>query len=276
MRIDLATNEVVAEIPFSNLPGPIAATDDAVWIASHGALDRIDPATNRIDASLSLSGRAVSAIAADETAVWAVTIPDSGPHAGEGTLVRVDPAKATITAEIELGSQVNGYHDEVAIGDGAVWVLGVRWNEQQNAERGGDLIRVDPATNAIAARIPVGGFHMVVSATDVWVRFPADGIFESSDESWSWTRVDVATNEPSAPFAVDDDDGLLLVTPHVLWAVGYDEQQNVRATRFDPTTLEVVARSDPIAQVFTGAVIDADSGSIWVTTTTDVVRVDIT
>jgi DNA-binding beta-propeller fold protein YncE len=274
MRIDLATNEVVAEIPFSIFLGPIAATDDAVWIASHGALDRIDPATDRIDASLPLPGRAVSAIAADETAVWLVTVPDKGPSAGQGILVRVDPATTEIVAEVPLGAQVDGYHDEVRIGGGAVWVLGVRWNESEDAEHGGDLIRVDTTTNKIAARIPVGGFHMVLSA-DVWVRFPADGVFDSSDESWSWTRVDVVTNEPSAPFAFADDDGLLLVTPDALWAVGYDEQGNVRVTRFDPATLEVVARSELIAQVFTGAVIDPDSGSIWVTTTTDVVRVDI-
>lgn len=38
-------------------------------------------------------------------------------------------------------------------------MLGVRSFEKEDAEYGSDLIRIDPATNAIAARIPVGGFH---------------------------------------------------------------------------------------------------------------------
>jgi hypothetical protein len=282
LRIDLETNDVVAQLPFSNFPGPMAATDNAIWIGSAGALDKIDPATNKIVGSLAMPGRAVSAIAADESAVWLVTIPESGPHADEGVLVRVDPATTTIAAEIPLGDQVVGYHDEVRIGAGGVWVLGVRWFESEDAEYGSDLIRVDPATNTIVARVPVGGFHIVVAADEVWVRFPADGVFDARYEGqrgelWLWTRVSAETNEPSDAFEFADS-GLQLVTPQALWSIGnaqYDEQQNVRVTRFDPETLDVVANSEAIAPVFTGAVIDPASETVWITTVTDIVRVDI-
>jgi hypothetical protein len=283
MRIDLATNDVVAEIPFSNFPGPIATTDSAIWIGSRGALDKIDPATNKIVGSLAMPGRAVSAIAADDSAVWVVTIPDSGDFVAEGVLVRVDPATTSIVAEIPLGPQVVGYSDQVRLGAGSVWVLGVRWDEKKDAEYGSDLIRVDPATNVIVARVPVNGFGMVMSATDVWVRFPADGVFDAvykgeRGELWLWTRVNIETNEPSEPFEFADS-GLQLVTPQALWSVGYaeyDEQENVRVTRFDPETLEIAARSEPIAPVFTGAVIDPASGTIWVSTVESIVRLDIT
>jgi DNA-binding beta-propeller fold protein YncE len=283
MRIDLETNEVIADIPVRSLPGPMAATDDAIWIGSRGAVERIDPATNTVVAIVDLSDRHVSAIAAGSSAVWVITIPDwVGGGATEGILVRIDPETNAVVAEIPLGAEVIGYADEVHIGAGAVWVLGIRWFENEDAEYGSDLIRVDPETNEVVARVPVNGFSMVMGASDVWVRFPADGVFDAvyageRGERWLWTRVNVETNVASEPFEFVDS-GLQLVTPHALWSVGYaeyDEQENVRVTRFDPETLEVAARSEPIAPVFTGAVIDPASGTVWVSTVSSIVRLDI-
>lgn len=277
-RIDLATNEIVAEIPVRETPARkrIAATDEAVWIASTGTLERIDPATNTAVATVDLKGRAVSAIAADPTAVWAVAIAEPTDQGGEwtGTLVRVDPATNEVVAEIPLGPQVAGYEDEVILGAGSVWVLGARWFEQEDAEYGSDLIRVDPATDAIVARIPVGGFHMVMGDEEVWVRFVADGVFDTYGEPVLWTRVDARTNEPSEPFEFGDD-ALRLVTPEALWSVGYDEQEHVRVSRIDPETLEVEARSEPIRTLFHDAVIDPVSGTVWVSAVWNLVRVNL-
>ena len=274
VRIDLATNEIAAEIPLraASWRNGLAATDDAVWVASSGLLERIDPATNTVVARVALPDRSISAIAADDAAVWVVTIADEGGQPG-GILVRIDAATNEIAAEIPLGPQVAGYADEVMVGAGAVWVLGVRWFENEDAEYGGDLIRIDPETNEIAARIPIDGFHMVMGTHEVWVRFPADGVFDGP-ERWIWTRVDVRTNDPSEPFEFDDS-GLLLVAPNALWSAGYDEHQNVRVTRFDPGTLQVLARSEPIGSNFTDAVLDPASGTVWVSAHYSVVRVDI-
>jgi hypothetical protein len=275
VRIDFATNEIAAEIPLQaeTWRKRIVATDDAVWVASSGLLERIDPATNTVVARVVLPDRSISAIAADDAAVWVVTIADAGGHP-EGTLVRIDTATNEIAAEIPLGPQVAGYEDQVMLGAGSVWVLGVRWFEDEDAEYGSDLIRIDRTTNAISARIPVAGFNMVMGTDDVWVRFPADGVFDQSSERWLWTRVSVLTNEPSDPFEFDDS-GLRLVTPDSLWSVGYDEQENVRVTQFDPETLQVVARSEPIRSYFTDAALDPASGTVWVSAVHSVVRVDI-
>ena len=275
VRIDLATNDIVAEIPLQETPWRkrIAATDDAVWVASSGVLERIDPATNTVVARVELPDRSISAITADDAAVWAVTIGDDGGQP-TGILVRVDPATNVIAAEIPLGPQVAGYEDEVVLGAGSVWVLGVRWFEEEDAEYGSDLIRIDPATNAITARIPVGAFHIVMGTEEVWVRFMADGVFDTYGERRLWTRVDVRTNEPSEPFEFEDE-GLRLVTPDAVWSVGYDKQQDVRVTRFDPQTLDVEARSEPIHSLFTDAVLDPASRTVWVSTVWSVVRLDI-
>jgi DNA-binding beta-propeller fold protein YncE len=126
LRIDLATNKVVAEIPVAEAPSRkrIAATDDAVWVGSTGLLERVDPATNAVVATVAIPDRSISAIAADGAAVWAITIDRSN----QGLLVRVDPATNEIVAEVPLGPQIAGYEDEVQVGAGSVWVLGVRWS----------------------------------------------------------------------------------------------------------------------------------------------------
>lgn len=119
IRINLATNEIVAEIPVRETRSRkrIAATKEAVWVASSGILERIDPATNTVVASVELPGGSVSAIGADPNAVWAITV-EEGDVEWNGTLVRVNPATNAIVAEIPLGSQVAGYEDEVVLGAG--------------------------------------------------------------------------------------------------------------------------------------------------------------
>lgn len=278
VRIDLDSNEIVAEIPVAEAPPRkrIAVTDDAVWVASHGLLERVDLATNTVVARVEVPGRAISAIAVDATAVWALTIgavSDDGAT-GSGTLVRVDTRTNEIAAEIPLGSQLTGYEDEVHVGGGSVWVLGVRWLENDDAELGSDLIRIEPETNTVVARVPVAGFHMVIGPDAVWVRSPADGAFDENGEQWVWTTVDLSTNDPGEPFAFDDD-GLRLVSPQALWSVGYDDQLDVRVTRFDPDSLEVEARSEPIRSYYHDAALDPVSGTVWIAAVRSLVRIDI-
>lgn len=117
---------------------------------------------------------------------------------------------------------------------------------------------------------------MVFGMGDMWVRFPADGVFDSygEEESWLWTRVDPQTNEVMEPFPFDDE-GLQFVSPEALWSVGYDEKTNVRVTRFDPTTLEAVVQSEPIRSYYTSATLDPASGTVWVSAVSTIVRIDI-
>lgn len=271
LRIDPATNEIVATVAVAEGPSRkrIAATDNAVWVASTGLLQRIDPATNSVVASVAIPDRSISAVAADSSDVWAVTIGADG-----GVLVRVDTATNAIVAEVPLGSQITGYEDEVKIGAGSVWVIGVGWIERENAEYGSDLIRVDPASNTVVSRIPVGGFRMAVGPDAVWVTFPADGVFNTSGERWLWTKVDVRTNEASQPFRFQAV-SLALVTPDGLWSVDYDDQEFVRVTRSDPATLAVVSRSEPVRSYFHDAVLDPTSATVWVATLNAIVRLDI-
>ena len=277
LRIDLETNEIVAQIPVRGAPWRerIAATEDAVWVGSSGLVERIDPATNTVIARVEIPGRFVSALTADRTAVWVVAIRDRSDEGLQnvGTLLRIEPTTDAIVAETPLGVRVTGYDDQVRIGRGSVWVLGSRLVDE-DTEDGGDLIRVDLATNDVVALIPVDGFDMVVAQDAVWARSPVDGLFDGSDERWHWVLVDFETNGVSDPLRFDDP-GLELVTADALWSVGYDEEQRVRVTRSDPGTLEEEARSTPVGSLFHDAGLDPATGTLWVSAISDIVRVDI-
>jgi hypothetical protein len=81
-----------------------------------------------------------------------------------------------------------------------------------------------------------------------------------------------------APFEfpeVDPGSGLRLVTPEGLWAIGGDGERQVRVTSFDPATMRVMSRSDPLGPSAQGWTVDAATRTAWVTTGDRIVRLDI-
>ena len=167
MRVDLSTDEVVARIPVDSVPWRkrIAVTPDAVWVGSTGEVQRIDPSTNEVVAKIEVPGEGVSALAADESALWVLSDRQDG-----GVLLRIDPSSNRVVAEIPLSRQLTGYEDQVLIGNGAIWVLGVRWVAKEDAEYGSDLFRIDPDTNFWSAVSPGG------SALRAWLQSASNSI----------------------------------------------------------------------------------------------------
>lgn len=86
--------------------------------------------------------------------------------------------------------------------------------------------------------------------------------------------MDLRNNEASPPFRLQAA-SLELVTAEGLWSVDYDEQEYVRVTRFDPLTLSVESRSEPVRSYFHDALLDPASGTVWVSTLNSIVRLDI-
>ena len=63
----------------------------------------------------------------------------------------------------------------VALGAGSVWVTGYKWSNGHGSVTGGTVIRVDPETNRIRRRIPLGDLAadgIIVSHGLVWVAVP--------------------------------------------------------------------------------------------------------
>jgi YVTN family beta-propeller protein len=132
-RIDPATNKVAATIAVDRQPSGIAVAAGSVWVAS--ALDdtvsRIDPASNRVVATIPIPGQGSAlSLAAAGGSVWV---------SGSRGLGRIDPAGNRVTP-------VDVCCGELAAGAGGLWVA-------NGMDR--TVLRVDPATGRVLARIPV-------------------------------------------------------------------------------------------------------------------------
>ena len=115
--------------------------------------------------------------------------------------------------------------EALIVDEGAVWVMG---------EGNATLMRIDPARNAVVARIKVG-FPEAVAAGDgaVWLSNPSENTV---------TRIDPATNAVAATIPVGRQPEGIAVSPGAVWvanAGGFRTGPSV--SRIDPATNRVVA-----------------------------------
>ena len=157
-RIDPGTNAVVGEIPV--LPHSYCAdfAFDAVWITNSGAdgvstgsVQRIDPKTNRVAATVQ-TGPGPRFLAAGEGAVWTL-------NWGDGSVSKIDPDSNRLAATIHLGMEGGG--GDIATGGGKVWVRGTAVL----------LASIDPVTNAVLDIYgpPEGSGAVRVAKDLIWV-----------------------------------------------------------------------------------------------------------
>ena len=206
-RIDPASDTVTASIPVGATgsgPGGVAVGAGAVWVpvAVPGALWGIDPETNKVTSRIALDGplRGSISVSAGRDAVWVACCGESGigASASGGRLLRVDPRRKRVVADIALparpvavaadsagawvataGGQVLlvserrnrvaatidaggplGFSQTIAVGAGGVW-LADPFDEQ--------VVRIDPRTRRVMARIPAGAATtLAVAGDDVW------------------------------------------------------------------------------------------------------------
>ena len=166
--IDPATDKVASKIPLGGpLSGSISlsAAGDTVWVAccgesgtgastSGGRLLRVDVRRKRVVADIALNASPV-AIAADNSAAWVAT-------AG-GQVLMVNPKRNRVTATINAGGPL-GFDHTIAVGPSGVW-LADPFDEQ--------LVRIDPKTKRVMARIPAGAVTtLAVTGDAVWALSP--------------------------------------------------------------------------------------------------------
>ncbi|MBI3745478.1 MAG: hypothetical protein HY264_02920 [Chloroflexi bacterium] len=239
--------------------GPIAivATDDAVWVLASGRLDRIDPVTNVVVASVPLGSAAdlYNGLAAGPGGLWA-TDNDSQ------TLYRVDPVGNTVASKIAAGLAPKGV---LATAD-AVWVADVH---------GGTVLRVDPATNRVATTV-----FLASSGTSGpnWLASGFGSIWVDVPNAASLVRIDPVTNLVQETIKVPSGIipcGGIAVTATGVWVTGCSASTVM--ARIDPSTNMLAATVDLGGSGFNPAVID---GAPWVSvdtgdpTTGRLVRID--
>jgi DNA-binding beta-propeller fold protein YncE len=207
IRIDPATDKVAARIPVratGSGPAAVAVGAGAVWVpvAVPGALLGIDPEQDKVTARIPLGGplQGAMSVAATRDTVWVACCGEAAAGASTpgGRLLRVDPARKRIVADIALpaapvavaadssaawvataaGQVVMvserrnrvaatieaggplGFSQTIAVGSGGVW-LADPFDEQ--------VVRIDPKTRRVMARIPAGAVTgLAVSGDAVW------------------------------------------------------------------------------------------------------------
>jgi virginiamycin B lyase len=139
----------------------VAITPNAVWVGSTGpdAVHRIDPATNKLVATVELAGQPCSGLAVGFGSVW---IPLCGKPAA---LAKVDAARNVVSAVFQAGPAA----PEAGITTSAdsVWLV---------TDKEGSLARIDPDTGIIrqVVRVPAGSYNPRFYDGRVWVT-RADG-----------------------------------------------------------------------------------------------------
>jgi streptogramin lyase len=210
----------------------LAVSGPTAWIAckEESRLVEFDLASGTEGRSVELFGTPI-AVANGFGSVWAL---DSF-----GTLTRLAPSSAEVEAEIEVGSSAP-YN--IWMGAGSVWVAD---------DAGGEVIRVDPVTNEVVTRIPVGDgpASMAFSGGKAWVANHRDrGI----------TVIDTETNDatPLVRMKAGAPERLALLDGR-LWVTG----RGIGLFGLDPATGDV----EKVVEVgASGIDLVAADGALWV------------
>lgn len=173
---------------------------------------------------------------------WQPVPLEDGPTPTESPPV-ADPR---VVASIPVGDFPNA----VAFGEGSVWVS----VPNNDGFFGGEILRIDPATHEIVARIPVdaipiwetGGGGLAVGAGSVWVAAAVDAAGGSNSPGGGLDgvliRIDPATNEAAATTPLGGVEGAdVAVADSGVWVLIFDTWETMSVLRLDPSTDQVVA-----------------------------------
>jgi YVTN family beta-propeller protein len=223
VRIDPATNAVVATVPVGRSPEGIAFTAGAVWTANHRSdqpQDAAPPHTfsvSKVDvASNTATGSVVVETRADTGDSWAnFCCGPQGAAAGAGSVwvedattnqvSRIDPVTNVVTAQIANPGHLGC--GNMAADDTSVWLT-------EGCDSPG-LWRIDPASNSVTTtiRLPGAGGDVQIGFGSVWV---STGFSSLAGSKETLTRIDPQTNRIVGRTAIPGA-GPLAVGDGVLW-----------------------------------------------------------
>jgi YVTN family beta-propeller protein len=242
-RIDPVNNRQVGRpiaIGGGNNGRDVAYGDDTLWTnggkvrtvhfangwvdSAYESLVRVNPATGRVVADLPLQadlGDGAS-IAVGEGSAWVATYRSapSGKKLKTSTvLIRVDSTTNRVVDTLDLSRYSLG---TVVSALGSIWVTTAG---NYNEDKPGYLLRIDPRSNKVIAKIRVGAAPngIAVSPGAVWVADSQDGTL---------SKIDPATNRVvSAPLPVGDYPTGALYAYGALWVADNQDKTVVRINR---------------------------------------------
>jgi YVTN family beta-propeller protein len=237
--LDAKTGDLIGDIPVGARPGAVAPAAGSIWVANlgDGSVSRIDPRARRVVRTLS-TGSGVSGVATAGDRVWTL---DFGPPA---TVRAIDPLFDRVSQPVRIGARsafLSHRSEPVAVGAGSVWA--------SNGDSA--ILRIDPTTSAVNARINVGNgpSGIAVGAGAVWV---------GDDLDATVSRIDPGTNGVTRTIPVGHGASGIAFGDGAIWVA---ETLDDSVARIDPST-NAVTSTIPVGNGPTG--VAAAGGSVWV------------
>ena len=221
----------------------------------------VAPAGGSVWVSSFASSTLARVSASSTTSAPRAVIASSGQTAAANT--RALPRGGKVVARIRLGrgapAPLGG--GALTVGEGAVWAM-------SDAES--TLMRIDPARNAVVARIKVSPPEATAAGDGaVWLTYPSDDTV---------SRIDPATNKVTASIHVGPRPAGIAVSPGAVWVA---DAYGPSVSRIDPATNRVVAtiRVGPKRACCAEHMsLTATGGTLWVAVpnANEIVRIDPT
>jgi virginiamycin B lyase len=215
VQVPFASLSPSATIKIGGTADWVLITNDAVWVASTKpyAVRRIDPATNRVVATIRVSGEACSGLACGFGSIWV-------PLCGKPKLVRIDAAKNTISARLPIPPA--GPEGGITASEDSVWLV---------TDKNGTLNRIDPSTNSVRQKIsiPPGSYNPIFSNGIVWI---------TGVESSVLTTVEAATGRVLESIPVGPKPRFLTSGGGSVWTLN---QGDGTVSRIDERSRKVIA-----------------------------------
>jgi virginiamycin B lyase len=216
VQVPLASLKPSATFKVGGTADWVLLTEDAVWITTIKpySLRLIDPATNKVIASVRLSGEACSGLEFGFGSIWA-------PVCGKKpTLVRVDAHTNKISAVLPIAPA--GREGGITASGDSIWMV---------TDKKGTLTRIDPSTNSARQRItiPLGSYNPLFSDGIVWI---------TRVESNVLVPVDASTGGVLASIPVGSTPRFLTAGGGSVWTLN---QGGGSVSRVDTSTKKVTA-----------------------------------
>jgi YVTN family beta-propeller protein len=166
VRIDTATNSVVARIKVDRQPCGITAAAGSIWVGNYtgNSVMRIDPRSNRVVRRFPVLR--VYDVLVGHGSVWATS--------ELGTVHRISPGRNRIVKTVRVSGGAGG----LAMTRTAVWV----------GQPGGSAVtRIDPRRNRVVRQLRAGN-------ESVWLAGAGDTVWVSNGGDNTVTRIDARSN----------------------------------------------------------------------------------
>ena len=218
-------------------PDFLAVDGDDVWITNQGRVERLRCGDPRPITTVRMPQPA-GAMAIGFGSLW---VASGGAN---GSLHRINRDTARVDTVIPTGLADPSGELSVAVGAGSVWLL---------TDAKGELSRIDPATNAVVAKIAVlpDSFAAVFGFDAVWI---------TNTKANSVQRIDPVSNTVVATILVGPTPRFLAAGEHAVWTLNQGDG-SVSRINVERNKVEATIHAGVEGE---GGDIDVGQGRVWV------------